>query len=326
MGSDPGSTGTVDDDVVAVRTVSGPGGTAVVARRGAALASFHDPSGNHLVLPTEPNSDGSDCSGVVLAPWTNRIRDGRYTFHGTTRQLPLTEPERGAAAHGLALRRDWQWDVQACTAQRVVLHLDLLPEPGYPHALRLTCSYAVDEHGLTVTVAARNLGRDPAPYVVGGHPYLVPPTAPESTGRRAAADGWTLSVPADVYLRTDPERLLPLEILPVAGSREDFRGGRALREIAHDVALGSLARESDGTVRCSLTGEGGTTTVLTCGETVHWIQVYTDDNGMNGVTRRAVAVEPMSAPADAFNSGQGLVVLGPHEEHRVWWRIGSEGG
>lgn len=325
MGSDLSPAGATREDDAAVRTASGPGGTAVVARRGAALVSFRDPGGNHLVLPTGPDSDGSDSSGVILAPWTNRIRDGRYTFDGATRQLPLTEPERGVAAHGLALRRDWRWDTEACTADRVVLHLNLRPEPGYPQALRLTCSYVMGWRGLTVTVTARNLGRSPAPYAVGGHPYLIPPTASGRTGRGAAVDGWTLTVPADVYLRTDPERLLPRETLPVGGTSEDFRGGRALREIAHDVALGGLAREPGDGVRCRLVGEDGAATVLTCGETVHWIQVYTDDNGMNGVARRAVAVEPMSAPADAFNSGQDLVVLGPGEEHRVWWRIGREG-
>lgn len=63
---------------------------------------------------------------------------------------------------------------------------------------------------------------------------------------------------------------------------------------------------------------------MNCGQGVRWIQVYTDDQGAEGATRRAVAVEPMSAPADAFNSEQDLTVLAPGEEHRLWWRIGQE--
>lgn len=40
--------------------------------------------------------------GATLAPWPNRIVDGRYRFAGATHQLPLTEPTRGHALHGLA--------------------------------------------------------------------------------------------------------------------------------------------------------------------------------------------------------------------------------
>ena len=40
-------------------------------------------------------------SGVLLAPWPNRVADGAYEFDGESHQLPLTEPERGNALHGL---------------------------------------------------------------------------------------------------------------------------------------------------------------------------------------------------------------------------------
>jgi len=40
--------------------------------------------------------------GATLAPWPNRVVDGRYTFAGVERRLALTEPDRGHALHGLA--------------------------------------------------------------------------------------------------------------------------------------------------------------------------------------------------------------------------------
>ena len=43
--------------------------------------------------------------GTVLAPWPNRIADGRYRFQGTSYQLALTEPDRRNALHGLVLGR-----------------------------------------------------------------------------------------------------------------------------------------------------------------------------------------------------------------------------
>src|SRR5918911_1406065 len=47
-------------------------------------------------------------AGQVLAPWPNRVRDGRYTFCGTAHQLPLDEPERANAIHGLVRWSRWR--------------------------------------------------------------------------------------------------------------------------------------------------------------------------------------------------------------------------
>src|SRR4051812_7503826 len=47
-------------------------------------------------------------AGRVLAPWPNRVRDGRYAFDGDEHRLELSEPERGNALHGLVLRSRWR--------------------------------------------------------------------------------------------------------------------------------------------------------------------------------------------------------------------------
>ena len=47
-------------------------------------------------------------SGIVLAPWPNRIRDGRWMLDGRPQQLDLTEPGRGNAIHGLLRSRPYR--------------------------------------------------------------------------------------------------------------------------------------------------------------------------------------------------------------------------
>src|SRR3954447_20455977 len=39
--------------------------------------------------------------GQTLIPWPNRVADGRYRFDAVDQQLPLTEPAKGNAIHGL---------------------------------------------------------------------------------------------------------------------------------------------------------------------------------------------------------------------------------
>jgi aldose 1-epimerase len=44
-----------------------------------------------------------------------------------------------------------------------------------------------------------------------------------------------------------------------------------------------------------------------------------------GRRRRGLGIEPMTAAPDAFNSGDGLVVLEPGEVHTARWELRPEG-
>ncbi|MCP3425364.1 aldose 1-epimerase family protein [Rothia sp. AR01] len=329
--------------------ISAGGYTAVIAEVGASLVSLTGPHG-HLVRTTPPGHLRTGCNGAILAPWPNRIRDGRYSFGGQTHQLPLTEPGRGNASHGLALWQRWSVadgagdgpetgtegddagpgaeaepgadaDAESAVAE---FSLDLVPQPGYPFSLRLTARYAVSAAGLRWEVTAENTGGDDAPYAVAGHPYLV---ADGSDGDAPGSiPGWRLSVPAAAYLEADPDRLLPVAEHRVDGGVFDFRGGRVLGDTAYDIALGEIERDADGGFSCALThGEEARGVVLRCGPGIRWVQVYTDDKPHPEDGRRAVAVEPMTAPADAFRSGRDLTVLEPGERHAAWWTIAETG-
>ena len=335
----------VSDPQGARHEISAGGYTAVIAEVGASLISLTGPHG-HLVRTTPPGHLRAGCNGAILAPWPNRIRDGRYSFGGRTHQLPLTEPGRGNASHGLALWERWRvagkgadavgpgragadglapatTEPSPAEADAVELFLDLVPQPGYPFPLRLTARYEVSAAGLSWSVTAENTGADYAPYAVAGHPYLV---ADGSDGSAPGGiPGWTLRVPAGTYLEADPDRLLPVAEHPAGGGIFDFREGRLLGDTAYDVALGEIERDAEGGFECLLTGHEGRGVVLRCGPEVRWIQVYTDDAPHPEDGRRAVAVEPMTAPADAFRSGRDLTVLGPGERRTASWRIAETG-
>jgi aldose 1-epimerase len=50
-----------------------------------------------------------------------------------------------------------------------------------------------------------------------------------------------------------------------------------------------------------------------------WAQFCTG----SGFGFRGIAVEPMTCPADAFNSGTDLVVLDPGAKHEAGWTISA---
>ena len=136
--------------------------------------------------------------GQQLMPWPNRIRDGRYTFGGTEHQLSVTEVARGNASHGLV--RWALWELVELEDDMVTVGYRLHPQPGWDHHLDLRTTYVLDDSGLVVTTAARNVGVAAAPFGYGAHPYLA-------IGETLLPDV-ALRIPADTWVEVD-ERLLP---------------------------------------------------------------------------------------------------------------------
>ena len=69
--------------------------TAQIAQVGASLRSLRI-GGVDLVPPYPHALPTPACSGVVLVPWPNRVRDGEWDDAGTTRQLAITEIGRAS--------------------------------------------------------------------------------------------------------------------------------------------------------------------------------------------------------------------------------------
>lgn len=247
--------------------------------------------------------------GQQLMPWPNRIRDGRYSWgDAIPQQLPLTEVPLGNASHGLVRWALWERVEHSDSA--VTVGYRLHPQPGWPHHLDLHTTYLLDDSGLVVTVAARNVGATAAPFGYGAHPYLA-------IGDTELSDV-TLTVPARQRIEVD-ERSLPAATLPVEGTDYDFREGRPVGSTDLDTAYTEISADTDGMWRVTVAAADRRAT-LWAEPTFTWLQVFTDiarlHKGAPGV-----AVEPMTCPADAFNSGTSLLTLAPGEEWTGTWGI-----
>jgi aldose 1-epimerase len=282
---------------------------AVVVEVGGGLRSYR--RGDVELLDGFAASERADGGrGQVLAPWPNRLGDGRYEWEGETHQLPLSEPELANAIHGLVRWRNWQ--VLDRAPSRLTVGLRLLPMPGYPFALGLSVEYELGEEGLAVCARAENLGDSACPYGVGFHPYL-------KIG--ATVDTARLELPAACVLTVD-ERQLPVAAQPLAGTSHDFREPRAIGATVLDTCFTDLERDGDGIARVTLADDNRSVT-LWMGEPFGYVMVYSGDTLAAARRRQGLAVEPMSCAPDAFRSGEGLVRLEPHEQHLAKWGIVS---
>jgi aldose 1-epimerase len=252
----------------------------------------------------------SSARGQCLVPWPNRIRDGRYEFAGSLQQLPLTEPERQCAIHGLA--RWANWTIAEQTADSVTTEHLLHPQPGYPHTLRLTVEYRLDTHGLAVRTTATNLGASACPYGAGAHPYLTVGTP--------TVDSIVLKAPGRTRLTSD-ERGIPTGAGPVDGSEYDFRRPRPIGKTKLDTAFTDLERDDDGRARVHLSSPNGdVATTFWLDESYSYLMLFTGDP-LPDVNRRSLGIEPMTCAPNAFQSGDGLATLEPGESFVACWGI-----
>ena len=284
---------------------------AVVTESGAALRVLtYD--GRDLVDGFAADEMSPGCRGQLLMPWPNRIRDGKYTWDGAEQQLPLTEPSRSNASHGLV--RWVAWTVASQSPSSVELTYRLMAQTGYPWTLDLSVRYALGDDGLVVTQGAVNRSATAAPYAQGAHPYLTAGPGP--------LDEWELLLPAATRSVADPNRLLPVGREDVTGTDADFRSPRRLGEVGFNDAFTDLVRADDGRATTVLRDPAaGTGVELWVDETQPWLMVYTADDRPAPLHRRSVAVEPMTAQADAFRSGEDLVTLEPGGVFESRWGI-----
>lgn len=282
--------------------------------------------GHDLVQSTPADEAPAMCNGAVLSPWPNRVRAGVWALDGATQQLDITEPARGGSLHGLLQFTDYAVTEQSDAA--VTLSATVFPQHGWPFLLDTWIRYQLTSDGLTATHGVTNRAATRAPYAIGTHPYL-------RVGDAAIAE-LELTVPAATYFDVD-ERLDPIAEVTVEGTAYDVRTPQRVGGLAFDTAFGQLTHAN---VTGGPTGEHGDVAWLTAPDgsrTTLWqdldwgyVQVFTthifpgghggEGRGDSGLID-AIAVEPMTAPPDALNSGQGLIWLEPGQFWQGSWGL-----
>ena len=251
--------------------------------------------------------------GQVLMPWPNRIRGGKYSFAGVEHQLAITEIPLANSNHGLVRWLPWQLHWHDDDWSALTVRTRLHPSPGWDGTLDLSVNYVLDDDGLTVSAHAANVGDAPAPFGYGAHPYVA-----LNETRLADVE---LTIPAAREVLVDAQ-MIPTGTAAVRPEM-DFRANRALGSTSLDTAYTELERTGRDGAWEVVVGGLATGDVRVWGDAgLDWVQVFTAkgaDTGVKGT--RGVAVEPMSCPSNAFNSGDGLVVLEPGQDWSGTWGI-----
>lgn len=285
--------------------------SAVITELGAGLRSLRYQDND--ILASYDENDLVPCSnGAVLVPFPNRVEDAEYTFEGRHYSMPIDEHARHNAIHGYGYR--YYWQLKNLTESSVSLSWRVPALRAYPFDVEVTVSYTLDEQGLTMDVEACNHDSINAPWAFGIHPWLA--NGFNNRGDQIQIDNGkcTLSIPCKTHVRVN-DRLIPTGE-EIATNNYDLSSGISLDGQAFDDAWCDVILDKDECSTAVFTRPDGIQVSLWADKTITAWQVCTG-TGFDASFRPAgVAVEPMTAYANAFRSGKDLITLTPGQSYR----------
>ena len=258
---------------------------ALISKTGAALEAL-TVDGVDLIDPNAAHNPGQIFFGSILAPWPNRLDGGRYQL-GDKEFVAGKLDDSNNANHGLVYDRDFE--VVSASDTEVVLSYEFGADSGYPFSVHLAVSYELIAGGLKVGATATNRGEMAAPFAIGFHPYFLAPEPFELVG------------PFTHVIHTD-SRMLPIAKAPVDGL--SYTGGEidtcylGASEVTFKTAKFELAIELEKNLDHFMFYRPG------------------PDHGES-----MIAIEPMSAPANAFQNEISEHLLEPGQAREFTFAI-----
>jgi aldose 1-epimerase len=245
----------------------------------------------------------------LLYPWANRL--ARFGYRAAGREVTLSEDDTriprdsaGLPIHGV-LPGLLRWELEDsgasdATAARLRWRSDELLELfPFVHEVRREASVARGELTLVTTVTAGPDG--PVPVSFGYHPYTRVPGADR--------DEWLVTLGATSRLVLDDHSIPTGERAAIG--RESFRlAGVSLDDAFDATSKPATFEATAGADRLTVEFRGG----------YSYAQVFAPSE------QEFICFEPMTAPTNALNSGDGLTVLAPGESYRAAFRIALSRG
>jgi aldose 1-epimerase len=196
---------------------------------GGAVTAFRA-GGEPVFRPSpEPLTDVNASGCYPLVPFSNRVRDGRFTFRGREVRLSPNLPPQPHPLHG----QGWRgvWSVAAAGDGWIELVFDHAPGE-WPWAYQARQLFSLDPDGLTIRLDCRNMAEEPMPCGLGLHPWF--PANAETVLDTEVAGVWTIDAEVMPVALEPPVGRYDLRRRRIAGADLDngYEGWSGLTEIA----------------------------------------------------------------------------------------------
>ena len=294
------------DDPTATRITAGDTEAVFVPGHGMLGISLHHKGVEFLrrIDDLKTYASRNQTAGIpFLFPWANRLSGFQYEVadRGVTlspHSLALRYDGNGLPMHGM-MWPHLAWGIVKTATNTLTARYEWSHPKGlviFPYPCQLTMTATVEPSALTVETELKATSDIPVPVSFGFHPYLGLPSGPRQQ--------WHVTLPEMRHLKLDG-RMIP------TGASEPFPG--------FDATLG-MRDFDDG---FALLGESATLSVADGAHRISvdllegypYTQVYAPHD------KDYLAFEPMTAPANALISGDGLRLVTPGETFNARFRF-----
>ncbi|MEM6685521.1 MAG: aldose 1-epimerase, partial [Bacteroidota bacterium] len=235
-------------------------------------------------------------ASAIMFPFVNRVQDGKYTFEGKTYQLPINEPAKNNAIHGLLYTQKFElYDTQVSTEHaRVTLqYIYDGNTQGFPFPFHFFVTYTLTETTLKVTMKVVNTGTATFPFTIGWHPYFNAENLYEIEIDFNCAVEYTTTDDRSITNGTTPHALK----MPFQLKNNQFDTAYQLEN--------SEIQFSTQKYKAIITGNAAT----------NFVQFFTP------ATENIIAIEPTVGLSNSFNNGIGLQTLASNKTYEIAWTV-----
>jgi len=243
-----------------------------------------------------------------LVPFPNRIRDGRYRYEGISYQFPINEKRRHNRIHGFLYNKKLNILGQYIYSDQVSISMgyDYRGDiEGYPFRFDLKITYTLSKNnGFRCTTEVHNTDNQNIPIGDGWHPFFM-------TGHKV--DELLLELPTIQMVELD------VNLIPT---------GKMTTYHKFSIPTKISADEFDSTFYIDNEIENFTTTIYDVENNLKimvwqesgqgrysYLQIYIPPH------RNSIAIEPMTCNVNAFNNGDGLIILKPKDTFRASYGV-----
>ena len=248
--------------------------------------------------------------GSKLIPFPNRILDGRYTFNRKSFKLPINFQSQKHAIHGLLYNQKFtvkDRTVSKKSSSILLEHLYLGRTDGYPFKFKVHIKYTLSGGGFECNTVIKNEHSAKIPIGDGWHPYFR---------LKGSLADMLLRIPSTRQIEVDSRNIPTGEISP-------FEKFSSLSKIAdEEIDSGFQLRKRNGLAETEIVDQEHDLKLTVWQETgemkYNYVQVFIPPS------RKSIAIEPMTCNINAFNNGEGLIILKPKSTFNATYGVRLE--
>ncbi len=248
-----------------------------------------------IIKPLAPLTYNNTYASSILFPFANRIKDGTYTFNNNTYTLPINEPDRNNALHGLVFNKTFEVIKEKATetyACITLLYEEKNRTEGFPYTYAIQLKYTLETNGLSLEVLIKNTDNKTFPFTTGWHPYFYSADLNKSSLHFASNTQLVFN-----------ERCITTGTMAVSNTANfDLK----------DKQLDDCFVLNNNDIQFNTPNYR---LLISSSSEERFLQIYTPPK------KNTIAIEPTTGVPDSFNNKMGLRTLLPKKTYQVHWNL-----